>query len=306
MACLAAAGCSAVKSMANSAASAQGPTSAPAKASAATSGTGLKLGSAPAASAFAPASPVVPPNALGPPADPFTGTPADHWADDAAGIVPPTAVALGPYTKTQVEYAYQTTRKLLVAANLDKQALLGGTPTAFADLLTSEQRAKFLSGLNKVGLDKQGWSVSTRTWVMSFPPGGAELIGSVIKVHGSMYAKAVRNSNGTTELDVHVDYRFVYPIEPAHQPDNWMRVLAEDQWEVQFADWQDGGSTFAPWVDHNGSVSGIDCGTADGYQHPAYPVQATTRATASPTGTAVDPYVMGQSNSGLCQPVSGT
>ena len=301
---LAASGCSAVKSVVKNAASAQAPQPAT---STGTSAAGLHLGTAPAVSGFSTATAsVVPPDPLGPPADPFSGTPADHWADGAAGIVPPAAAAIGPYTKAQVASAYKTTRKLLIAANLDKQTLLGGAPTAFADLLNSKQRAQFLSGLNKTGLDKQGWSVSTRMLVMSFPPGDAQLIGSVIKVHGSMYAKAVRNSNGTYELDVHVDYLFVYPVEPPHQPDNWMRVLSEDQWMVQFASWQGVASTFAPWVDNGGSVSGIDCGTADGYRHPAYPVQVATQPTASPSGTAVDPYVMGQSESGMCQPTTGT
>jgi hypothetical protein len=268
---------------------------------------GLKLGSVPAGSAFASGvSTVVPPNPLGPPADPFTGTPADHWAEGAAGIVPPAAAALGSYTKAQVKYAYKTTSKLLIAANLNKQTLLGGAPTAFADLLIGPQRNEFLSGLNKAGRDKQGYPRSSRTWVMSFQPGSAKLIGTVIKVHGSMYAKAVRDSNGTDELDVHVDYLFVYPIEPPGQPDKWMRVLDEDQWEVRFADWAGTATTFAPWVDAVSTVSGIDCGTADGYQHPAYRAQVATQPTASPSGTAVDPYVMGQSVSGECHPITGT
>jgi hypothetical protein len=293
--------------MAHGAASAQAPHSSAGSASAAASGPGLKLGSAPAASAFASGtSAVVPPNPVGPPADPFTGTPADPWANGAAGIALPAAAPVGPYTKAQVAYAYQTTRKLLSAANLNTQTLLGGAPTAFADLLTSPQRATFLSGLNKVGLDKQGYPLSTRTWVMSFPPGDAQLIGSVIKVHGSMHAKALKDSNGNYELHVYLDYLFVYPIEPPHQAANWMRVVDEDQGEVDFADWTGVTSTFAPWMDWGGSVSGADCGTTDGYQHPAYPVSAAAQPTASPTGTPVDPYVMGKALSGLCHAITGT
>ena len=155
--CLVVTGCAAVTSVVNGAASAQAPRPATSAASAGASGTGLKLGNAPLASAFASAATsVVPPDPLGPPADPFTGTPADHWADGAAGIVLPAAEPIGPYTKSQVEYAYQTTRAMLVAAELDKQTLLGGAPTAFADVLNGPQRAGFLNGLNKVGVDKQG------------------------------------------------------------------------------------------------------------------------------------------------------
>jgi hypothetical protein len=65
-------------------------------------------------------------------------------------------------------------------------------------------------------------------------------------------------------------------------------------------------STFAPWVDTGGSLAGVDCGTPDGYQHPAYPEQVSAQPTASPSGTAVDPYVMGQSESGMCNPTTGT
>src|SRR5690348_5000533 len=46
----------------------------------------------------------------GPPADPFAGTPAEHWADGAAGITIPAAKAHGPYSAAQVRSAYQTTR----------------------------------------------------------------------------------------------------------------------------------------------------------------------------------------------------
>lgn len=73
----------------------------------------------------------------GPPADPYAGTPADQWANGAAGIVLPAARPIGGFTTAQVESAHQTTRKLLIAADLDKTTLLGGAPTAFADLLTN-------------------------------------------------------------------------------------------------------------------------------------------------------------------------
>jgi len=61
-----------------------------------------------------------------PPVDPFSGTPADHWADGAAGITIPAARAHGPYTAEQVRSAYETTRAMLVAGNLDWPTLRGG------------------------------------------------------------------------------------------------------------------------------------------------------------------------------------
>jgi hypothetical protein len=305
MVCLAAAGCAAVKSVVNGAASARAPQ--PAATASGTSGPGLNLAGAPAMSGLASGTgKVVPPNPLGPPADPFAGTPADHWANGAAGIVLPSAAALGPYSKAQVQYAFQTTRQLLIAAYLDKQTLLGGAPTAFASLLTSKQRAQFLNGLNTAGLDKQGLPLSTRTWLLSFPPGDAQLIGSVIKVHGSMHAKAFKDSSGNDQLHVYLDYLFVYPVEPPHRAADWTRVVDEAQGEVDFASWQGVATPFAPWVVWGGRISGADCGTPDGYQHPAYPVQVETGPSATPTGTAIDPYAMGQTDSGLCNPSTGT
>jgi len=306
--CLAAAGCSAIKSAVNSAASAQAPQQATGTE---TTGASLKLANAHAASAFASgAGSVLPPNPLGPPADPFTGTPADHWADGAAGIVLPAAAPVAPYTKAQVEYAYQTTRTLLIAAELDKQTLLGGAPTAFADLLTSPQKAWFTGGLNKKGVDKQGFPQSTRTLVMSFTPGSAQLIGSAIKVHGTMRAQAVR-VDGNLQLNIDVDYIFVYPIEPPHQPDDWMRIVNEVAWTVAFGNWKGVSSTFAPWVTSDGTtggVAGADCGSTDGYSHPDYPASTAAGAqpSVSPSGTPVDPYVAGESREGTCQETTGT
>jgi hypothetical protein len=56
----------------------------------------------------------------GPPADPFAGTPAENWANGESGIVIPAAKPVGSFTAAQVMKAYQTTRQLLIAANLDK------------------------------------------------------------------------------------------------------------------------------------------------------------------------------------------
>jgi hypothetical protein len=71
-----------------------------------------------------------------------------------AGLVVPVAKPIGRFTTAQVKYAYETTRKLLIAAGLDRQTLLGGAPTAFANLLTQGERAKFVKDLNKIGLYK--------------------------------------------------------------------------------------------------------------------------------------------------------
>jgi hypothetical protein len=302
VACLAVGGCSAISSRAAgiSGSSPAGASASPAH---------LVLGTAPGMSGLgAASSKVKPPDPLGPPADPFAGTPADHWADGAAGIAAPTAKAVGGFTKDQVKYAYQETRQLLVAANLDKQTLLGGAPTAFAGLLTSPQRSWFEQGLNKRGMDKTGASLSTRPLVMSFAPGSTQLIGSVIKVNGTMHAKAVNKSG--PELDISLDYLFAYAVEPPGRPDDWMRIVNEVVWTVEFGNWQGVASSFAPWVVTTGAggVAGADCDSTDGYSHPDYPDAAVPGATPSVTasGTPVNPYVAGQPRNAGCQATTGT
>jgi hypothetical protein len=286
----------------------QAPTQGPAQAPDGTAGAGLVLGSAPALSGFSSSSRIAPHNPFtGPPADPFAGTPADHWADGAAGIRLPAARPVGEYSVAQVESAYQLTRKLLIAANLDKRTLLGGSPAVFASLLTSQQRARFLTGLDKRGLDKTGYPRSTRTMVMSFAPAGAQLVGSVIKVHGTMRARAATDKGGYPVLDIDVDYLFVYPIDPPHRPTAWMRVINEVSWTVSFGNWAGAASPFEPWVTGTGigGISGALCGTTDGYQHPDYP-DTGARPSVSPTGTPVDPYQMGRPAPPGCHATTGT
>ena len=204
-----------------------------------------------------------------PPVLPFSGTPAQTWADGAAGIVVPAAKPVGDFTAAQVEAAYQTSRKLLIAGNLNKPTLLGGPPTAFADLLTSQERAEFLARLNTKGVDQAGRPLSTRVEVTSFAPGSAELIG-VIKVQGSMSAKSVVFS-GTTALAINVNYLFAYAVEPPGNPTDWTRVVAHQYGSFDFAPWGDPGGPLTPWDDTGGDHAGALCGSTDGYLRPDYP-----------------------------------
>jgi hypothetical protein len=225
--------------------------------------------------------------AAGPPADPFAGTPADSWANGAAGIVTPAAAAHGPYSKSQVAQAFAMTRKLLTAANLDPATLAGGAPSAFASLLIPAERSTFIAGLDKMGSDQRGYTLSTRDLVTSFAPGTTTLIGKDIKVHGTMTASAVTGTGGRPELHVNVDYRFVYAVEPPAKPADWMRVVVIVGGYVTFGDWQSASTSFAPWTEWDNSFAGARCDVRDGYVHPAYP---GTPADTTPKKGLVDPY----------------
>jgi hypothetical protein len=251
------------------------------------------------------ASPLVAQPAAGPPADPFAGTPADHWADGSAGITIRAAAPHGPFTASEVAAAYATTRKLLIAQDLDHTTLLGGAPTAFADVLTTQQRTQFIAGLDKIGLSKQGYSLSTRSWVTSFAPGTTTLIGNVIKVSGTMSARSAVD-RGSTVLDINVTYRFVYPVEPPHAPADWMRVVGQVSGYIEFNTFQDQGGALEPW-DYSvyPGQAGARCGMADGYVHPDYPSGPPLKV--QPSGAPVNPYSMNSSNEITgCQKTTGT
>jgi hypothetical protein len=240
------------------------------------------------------------------PVDPFAGTQADTWADGASGVVVPSAKPVGSFTAAQVHGAYETTRRLLIAANLDRQTLAGGAPTAFADLLTQQQRAQFLGGLNKMGVNKGGYPLSTRKWVASFAPGSAELIGNSIKVHGTMSARAARQAGGAV-LSIQVNYLFAYAVEPPGNPADWMRVIDHQYGSVDFAHWDNPGGPLQPWDQTIIGNAGIKCGTEDGYIHPDYPSERSSGATQS--GPAVNPYASSTSVPGagaVCGRTSGT
>ena len=239
-----------------------------------------------------------------PPADPFAGVPADHWADGAAGITVPAARAHGRYTAAQVRSAYQTTRKLLIAGNLDWPTLRGGAPSAFAALLARTERQQFLSGLRSTALNKDGSEQNTRTWVTSFAP-GTSFVTTVIKVHGTMSA-GTADESGSEVLRITFDYLFVYAVEPPGDPADWTRIVQQQYGSVDFAQWDDPGGPLEPWISVGTGSAGVLCNTRDGYLHPDYPNGPSP--SVQPSGPARDPYSLATTSStpGSCAAVTRT
>jgi hypothetical protein len=248
--------------------------------------------------------PLSPVDTDGPPADPFAGTPAEHWADGAAGITIPAARAYGPYSAAQVRSAYETTRKLLIAASLDWPTLRGGTPKAFEKLLVKPELKDFLAGLHSTKVDKNGASDNTRGWITTFAPGSTKFVTTVVKVHGTMKAK-IATVSGSTVLRITVDYLFTYVVEPPGDPADWMRVVQQLTGTVDFGRWEGQSSSFAPWYDVSGSAAGARCDTSDGYIHPDY--STGPPSTVQPSGKPVNPYSLATTAPGNgCQTTTGT
>lgn len=236
----------------------------------------------------APSLPTASPAAFGA-SDPFAGTPADGYADGAAGIIVPTAHAVGGYSASEVRGAYQSVRMILIAEHLNRRILAGGSPESFARLLIPAQRSWFVRNLDKHGLDRHGLARSTRTWLISFAPGTTALVGSLIKVHGNMTATA-KGSGNNRVLTIRADYLFVYPVQQAGgNADTRMRIVARTVLTVHFATWNDPGGPLEPWIsDVRGGPAGVLCGINDGFVHPAFP--GGPQSTVPPSGTPVNPY----------------
>jgi hypothetical protein len=221
-------------------------------------------------------------------AAPFLGTPAQSYADGVAGIVIPPAHAVGSYSAAQVAAAYRETKRLLVAANLNLPTLRGGSPDAFASLLIPQERSFFIDNLDKIGVDSRGDARSTRGWVTSFAPGSTQLVGNVIKVHGSMLAMAAHNGS-LPVLRIRADYLFVYAVERPGNPGTLMRIVARDVVDVDFGAYTDPGGPLEPWwLSQGGGDAGARCDVTDGFVHPQFPNGTPDKV--KPTGAPINPY----------------
>jgi hypothetical protein len=252
-----------------------------------------------------PAAPVRPVTRRGRASSPFFGSPAYTWADGAAGIRIPRARAHGPYTASEVRSAYKKTRQLLIAGNLNWPTLRGGRPTAFADLLTKQQRQEFLAGLRTTALDKYGTETNTRTWVSSFAPGTTRFVTTVVKVRGRMRASLATES-GTEVLRITVSYDFVYAVAQPGDPSNWLRIVQRQSGAVDFAQWDDPGGPLEPWYSVGSGAAGGLCGVRDGYIHPDYPHGPAP--SVQPSGAPINPYVLAtpSANAYDCRASTGT
>lgn len=239
-------------------------------------------------------------------AAPFLGTPAQSWVNGIAGIVTPPPLPVGRYSAAQVAAAYQMTKKLLAAADLDPKTLRGGSPDAFASLLIQQERAQFLGSLHKTGRDSTGAERSSRSWVVSFAPGRVQLVGNVIKVHGAMGAAGTGINGGLHALRIHVNYLFAYAVEEPDNPLTLMRIVRQEVGYIDFAAYDDPGGPLEPWWLLGEGTAGARCDAVDGYIHPEFANAQPDKT--KPSGPPVNPYDQNNplATSGHCQRTTGT
>ncbi|GIH76374.1 hypothetical protein Plo01_28030 [Planobispora longispora] len=200
---------------------------------------------------------------------PFRGSPAEKFADGAAGIAVPEAEAVGSFSAEDVRSALETSSRLLQAAYLDRQTLLGGKPDAYAALLDPEQRKGFLKDLDHKDPEKD-----TRGWVNSFAPGTTELVGDVIKVQGRLTPVAAKDADGEPELRVDYEARFVYAVRPAGKQEPIVRVMTYVKAHHLF--WRDRpGGKLRNWDGETANAwsAGIRCDSTGAFLQPDFTLQ---------------------------------
>jgi len=220
--------------------------------------------------------------------NPFEGSPAEKFGNGADAIVIPRARRVGQFSARDVAYAYRVTKKILMAAYLDRRTLMAGHPAAYARALDPEQREIFLKLLDHEDQEK-----NSRSWVVSFAKGEAELVGDVIKVKGSMSARQGKDEEGNPELWIVYSFRFVYAVRKPGT-DKITRVMAYDKARTEF--WRDSpGARLRHWVGDSTEAwyAGVQC-KWDGFLHPLYPGEKDTGAPA--TGPTMDPFSDDRSN----------
>ncbi|MEU0035383.1 hypothetical protein [Streptomyces sp. NPDC006333] len=216
---------------------------------------------------------------------PFAGSPAERYADGAAGIVVPEAKPVGPLTKDQVARALRQTKALLVGANIDRKALLGGRPTSALALLDPQQ-PKMVDDVNS-WLRKPDVKHDP-LWLFSrFDPHEVRLVGDVVKTRGRMTFKAGTRAS----VVIHADYTFVYPLAQADGDSTEVaRTIVRRVLDIEVSDptkYQVTPGKLA-LLAYDEDLSNSACFVYDGFLHPQFDSAAPTGAT--PSGPAVDPY----------------
>ncbi|CAM5547465.1 hypothetical protein SAVIM338S_04407 [Streptomyces avidinii] len=218
--------------------------------------------------------------------DPFRGSPALQWADGAAGIEVPEAVAVNGVSKERVADGLALAKQFLVAANVDPATLRGGRPQAALDLIDPAQ-GELLDLLERAlahpGKEQDPLQLFVRT-----DSAEAKLAGDVVKVRGRL---SVQPGDAPGQVDVLADYTFVYPmVQTKSGADEVSRSIMRRQMKFTFADpkkWRVKAGTIqiGPYLYDIGNSA---CFVYDGSLHPQF--SGEDQPGPAPSGTPVDPY----------------
>lgn len=210
----------------------------------------------------------------------FDGSKSLDWQNNAAGIVPPAAARIGDYSAKTVGDAYAALRQMLITADLDPAVLKGGEPTAEFKLLDPREGIKqdYEKRVARPGGD--GDTNDPKAFATRFDPKTAKMLGSTVKVHGSMSATVDKDGN----LIVTGDYSFVYALTPVGGQ-GLDRSLVRRVWSLEVQPTTAGsgsGYWFARW---QYDIANDSCTVTDGFINPAFGGDG-----GADGGKVIDPY----------------
>ncbi|WP_189455132.1 hypothetical protein [Streptomyces abikoensis] len=220
---------------------------------------------------------------------PFAGSPAEEYADGAAGIVIPEAAAVGESSKEQVASALKLTKDFLVAANLDPATLRGERPAAALGLI---EPGDDLIGKMNASLSKPGKENDPLAFFSRFDPNQVRLVGDIVKTRGRM-TFAEREGGVVT---VHADYTFVYPLTKKDKKSRQIaRTIVRRVLDVEVPDPARFRVEPGKLVvrRHVMDIGNTTCEIHDGFIHPEFPRitrHGDGRDGSERSGPAVDPY----------------
>ncbi|MGI5167797.1 hypothetical protein ACQEU3_25950 [Spirillospora sp. CA-253888] len=208
---------------------------------------------------------------------PFAGSPAERYADGAAGLVMPAPAAAGGLGKDDTARAYARIKDFLVAGNLDPEVVFQGRTGALDGLVDPGQRADLRRDIARRSDD-------ARIWRTAFAPGSVVRVGTVTKVRGNVTTAPHRRA-GRSGVLVRTDHNFVYAVRPPHDAGEVIRVIVRRS--DDFFVYRENGKIVI-WVTAGGtSPAPARCDRKDGFVHPTF---RHDEAGAVPTGEPEDPY----------------
>lgn len=235
-----------------------------------------------ATSATSAVSAAAPPSATSTNADDryFDGSKSLDWQNNEAGIVPPAAARIGDYSAKTVGDAYAALRQMLITADLDPAVLKGAEPTAEFRVLDPREGIKqdYEKRVAKPGNNSD--TDDPRAFATRFNPKTAKVLGSTVKVHGSMSAAVDKDGN----LIVTGDYSFVYALAPVGGQ-GLDRSLVRRVWNLEVQPTTAGtgaGYWFSGWWY---DIANDSCYVTDGFINPAFGGDGGAAG-----GKIVDPY----------------
>ncbi len=211
-------------------------------------------------------------------AHPFTGTPAEGWADGESGVVAPAAAAIGKFTKQQVTDAYTKVRQAVITSRLDRTVLEKHDVEKYLKLLARDSQKNMRPVFGNDPHEAHAYATRLAT--------GYTLLPAAPKVSGKMWAEVGTRPG---ELVVHTNYVFAYAFnnDKAEQLTDVMDIVAVDRWDTDYSvlTGQYTASSLGIWpVRSQGFTYSMGCeALREGYLAPAFSEQHAKAATESTT-----------------------